>query len=153
MLWRWISTATNGIASDRVMPALTLFGIFALLLFLFGRFSVTISRLGNQRLLRPSASFLLAGAYICFVTALGIAAAKTEFVQTDLYVARALCVLLGLMSAEILVTLLLEIYRPRVKGKIARSVITSTLESAVQFIDPSDAVFWKGRVNYKLYAF
>jgi regulator of protease activity HflC (stomatin/prohibitin superfamily) len=125
LLWRWISTATNGIASDRVMPALTLFGIFALLLFLFGRFSVTISRLGNQRLLRPSASFLLAGAYICFVTALGIAAAKTEFVQTDLYVARALCVLLGLMSAEILVALLLEIYRPRVKGKIIRPLYDS----------------------------
>jgi regulator of protease activity HflC (stomatin/prohibitin superfamily) len=125
LLWRWISTATNGIASDRVMPALTLFGIFALLLFLFGRFSVTISRLENQRLLRPSASFLLAGAYLCFVTALGIAATKTEFIQTDLYVARALCVLLGLMSVEILVTLLLEIYRPRVKGKIIRPLYDS----------------------------
>jgi len=125
LLWRWVSTATDGIASDRVMPALTLFGIFALLLFLFGRFSVTISRLENQRLLRPSATFLLAGAYLCFVTALGIAATKTEFIQTDLYVARALCVLLGLMSLEILVTLLLEIYRPRVKSKIIRPLYDS----------------------------
>ena len=111
LLWHWISTTTTGIAPDRVMPALTLFGILALLLFLFGRFSVTISRLENQRLLRPSAGFLLAGAYLCFITALGIAAAKTEFVRTDLYVARALCVLLGLMAVEMLVTLLLEIYR------------------------------------------
>jgi regulator of protease activity HflC (stomatin/prohibitin superfamily) len=125
LLWRWISTATNSIVPDRAMPALTLFGILALLLFLFGRFSVTISRLENQRLLKPSASFLLAGAYLCFVTALGIAAAKTEFVQTDLYVARALCILLGLMSVEILVTLLLEIYRPRVKGKIVRPLYDS----------------------------
>ena len=127
LLWHWVSTATGGIASDRVMPALTLFGILALLLFLFGRFSATISRLGNQRLLRPSASFLLAGAYVCFVTALGIAAAKTEFNQTDLYVARALCVLLGLMSAEMLVTLLLEIYRPRVKGRIVRPLYDSRI--------------------------
>ena len=127
LLWRWISQTTNDIASDRVMPTLTLFGIFALLLFLFGRFSVTISRLENQRLLRPSASFLLAGAYICFVTALGIAATKTEFTQTDLYVARALCVLLGLMAVEMLVTLLLEIYRPHVKGKIARPLYESRI--------------------------
>ena len=125
LLWRWISATTTGIAPDRVMPALTLFGIFALLLFLFGRFSVTVSRLENQRLLRPSASFLLAGAYLCFITALGIAAAKTEFVRTDLYVARALCVLLGLMAVEMLVTLLLEIYRPRVKGKIVRPLYDS----------------------------
>ena len=40
---------------------------------------------------------------------------------------RALCVLLGLMAAEILVTLLLEIYRPRVKGKIARPLYDSRL--------------------------
>ena len=49
------------------MPALSLFAIFALLLFLLGRFSVTMARLENHRLLRPGASFLLAGAYVCFV--------------------------------------------------------------------------------------
>jgi len=39
--------------------------------------------------------------------------------------ARALCVLLGLMAAEMLLTLLLEIYRPRIKGKIARPLYES----------------------------
>jgi hypothetical protein len=34
-------------------------------------------------------------------------------------------VLLGLMAAEMLVTLLLEIYRPRVKGKVARPLYDS----------------------------
>ncbi len=33
MLWRWISNATVSIAPDRAMPALSLFAIFALLLF------------------------------------------------------------------------------------------------------------------------
>ena len=73
LLWRWISQTNAGIAPERAMPSLALFGIFALALFLVGRFSVTIARLENHRLLRPGASFLLAGAYICFVTALGIA--------------------------------------------------------------------------------
>ena len=68
-----------GIAPDRAMPALSLFAIFALLLFLFGRFSVTIARLENHRLLRPGASFLLAGAYVCAFTALGIAGVEAEF--------------------------------------------------------------------------
>jgi regulator of protease activity HflC (stomatin/prohibitin superfamily) len=94
---------------------------------LLGRFSVTIARLENHRLLRPSASFLLAGAYLCFVTALGIAGVKAEFPRVDFYLARALCVLLGLMAVEMLVTLLLEIYRPRVKGRIARPIYDSRI--------------------------
>jgi regulator of protease activity HflC (stomatin/prohibitin superfamily) len=127
LLWRWISQTTAGIAPERAMPSLALFGIFALLLFLVGRFSVTIARLENQRLLRPGASFLLAGAYICFVTALGIAGVKTEFPQIDAYLARALCVLLGLLAVETLMMLLLEIYRPRVKGKVARLLYDSRI--------------------------
>ena len=127
LLWRWAGKTNNAIVPDRAMAALSLFAIFALLLFLLGRFSVTIARLENHRLLRPGASFLLAGAFICFFTALGVAGVKAEFFRADFYIARGLCVLLGLMAAEMLVTLLLEIYRPRVKGKIARPLYDSRL--------------------------
>jgi membrane protease subunit HflK len=127
LLWRWISKATGVIASDRALPALSLFAIFALLLFLFGRFSVTMARLKNHRLLRPGANFILLGAYICFFTALGIAGVKVEFPRADLYVAKGLTVLLGVMAVEILIALLLEIYRPRVKGKISRPIYDSRL--------------------------
>jgi regulator of protease activity HflC (stomatin/prohibitin superfamily) len=125
LLWRWLSKTTGAIAPERAMPSLSLFAIFALLLFLLGRFSVTIARLGDYRLLRPSASFLLAGAYVCAFTALGIAGIKTGFPKADFWTARALCVLLGLMAAEMLLTLLLEIYRPRIKGKISRPLYES----------------------------
>ncbi len=127
LLWRWIARAEGVIATDRAMPALSLFAIFALLLFLFGRFSVTIARLENHRLLRPSASFILLGAYICFVTAIGIAGVKAEFPRIDLYVAKGLCVLLGLMATEMLITLMLEIYRPRLAGRVSRPVYDSRL--------------------------
>jgi regulator of protease activity HflC (stomatin/prohibitin superfamily) len=125
LLWRWISKTTGDIAPERAMPSLSLFAIFALLLFLIGRFSVTIARLGDFRLLRPSASFLLAGAYVCAFTAIGIAGIKTGFPKADFWMARALCVLLGLMAVEMLLTLLLEIYRPRIKGKISRPLYES----------------------------
>ena len=124
-LWRWIGKTTNGIVEIRAMPSLSLFAIFAMLLFLLGRFSVTIARLGDHRLLRPGASFLLAGAYVCAFTALGIAGIKTGFPRADFWMARALCILLGLMAAEMLLTLLLEIYRPRVRGKITRPLYES----------------------------
>lgn len=125
MLWRWIGKPNPGLNSVRAMPALSLYAIISLLLFLLGRFSVTISRLQDHRLLRPSSSFLLAGAFVCTFTALGIAGVEGKFLQADVWVARGLCVLLGLMAAEMLLTLLLEIYRPHLKGKISRPLYDS----------------------------
>jgi len=127
LLWHWTGKTTVAIEPDRAMKSLSLFGIFALVLFLLGRFSVTIARLENHRLLRPGANYLLAGAYVCFVTVLGIAGVEAKFPRADFYLARLLCVLLGIMAVEMLVTLLLEIYRPRVRGKIARPVYDSRL--------------------------
>jgi membrane protease subunit HflK len=127
VLWRWIGKATTPIVDFRAMASLSLFAIVALLLFLIGRFSVTMARLENQRLLRPGASFILAGAYVCFVTALAIAGVKTQLPHADVWVGRAFCILLGLMAAETLLTLLLEIYRPRVRGKVSRPLYESRL--------------------------
>jgi regulator of protease activity HflC (stomatin/prohibitin superfamily) len=128
LLWNWSGkVTTTGIIAERALPALAVFAIISLLLFLLGRFSVTMARLQEERLLRPSASFLLAGAYVCFVAGLGVAGFKAGFPLADFYIARSLCVLLGLMAAELLITLLLEIYRPRVKGRVSRPLYDNRL--------------------------
>ena len=128
LLWNWSGkVTTTGIIAERALPALAVFAIISLLLFLLGRFSVTMARLQEERLLRPSASFLLAGAYVCFVAGLGVAGFKAGFPLADFYIARGLCVLLGLMAAELLITLLLEIYRPRVKGRVSRPLYDNRL--------------------------
>ncbi len=127
LLWLGLAKAGAGVAAARSLEALSLFGLFALILFLLGRFSATIARLENHRLLRPGASYLLLGAYLCFITALAIAGIKAEFPKADLYVARGLTVLLGLIALETLVALIFEIYRPRVKGKIVRPLYDSRL--------------------------
>ena len=134
LLWRWAGKNPESLKAANATAALSLFAIFALLLFLFGRFSVTMARLENHRLLRPGASFLLAGAYVCALTALGIAGVEAKYPDADLWVARVLCGLLGLMAVESLLTLLLEIYRPRVKGKIARPMYESRV--AALFAQP-----------------
>ena len=127
VLWHYIGKNTGSIIDVLAMASLSLFGIFALLLFLIGRFSVTMARLADHRLLRPGASFILAGAYACFFTALAIVGVKTQFPHADVWVGRAFCILLGLMAAEILLTLLLEIYRPRIRGKVSRPLYDSRL--------------------------
>lgn len=126
-LWRWIGKTTTPIVDLRAMASLSLFAIFALILFLIGRFSVTMARLEDHRLLRPGASFILASAYVCFFTALAMAGVKTQFPHADVWVGRAFSILLGIMAVEVLLTLLLEIYRPRVRGKISRPLYDSRL--------------------------
>lgn len=125
----WHSSGKNPLAlkDASATVSLSLFAIFALLLFLFGRFSVTMARLENNRLLRPGASFLLAGAYVCAAAALGITGVEAKYLNADFWVARGICLLLGLMAVENLLTLLLEIYRPRIKGKVARPLYESRI--------------------------
>ncbi len=119
LLWRWLGGLAL-VPMERPLFAAVVFGLFALVLFLLGRFSVTLARLEKQRLLQPVASFVLANAYVCGAVALAIIAAYAGAVRADLYVARVLVAMIGLVGVETALALLLEIYRPRVKGAEAR---------------------------------
>jgi membrane protease subunit HflK len=118
-LWRWLDRLELT-PLDRPLFAAVVFGLFALVLFLLGRFSITLARIEKQRLLQPVASFVLANAYICAAVALAVVAVYAGAGRGDLYVARALVLLLGLVAIETFLTLLLEIYRPRIKGGESR---------------------------------
>jgi regulator of protease activity HflC (stomatin/prohibitin superfamily) len=109
------------------LVAMALLGILALLLFLLGKYSAGIARLENHRLLRPGASHLLLGAYLLALVIVGIAAVQAGFLRVDLYLAYAFCSLLGLFALETLITLVLEIYRPRIKGKVGAPLYESRL--------------------------
>src|SRR6185369_8816727 len=126
LLWRWLEKSSS-VKLTEPLVAMALFGLFALVLFLLGKYSAGIARLEGQRLLRPGASYLLLGAYLCFVVVASVAAVEAGFPRVDLYAARALCVLLALNALETMVNLVLEIYRPRVKGQQARLLYESRL--------------------------
>jgi membrane protease subunit HflK len=83
--------------------------------------------LENQPLLRPSANYLLLNAILCAIVGAGIVGEQAGFARVDFYVAHVLCGLLAVISIESLVALVLEVYRPRVKGKIERPLYESRL--------------------------
>jgi regulator of protease activity HflC (stomatin/prohibitin superfamily) len=126
-LWRWLSGSTTVHDVNQPITGLALFGVFALLLFLLGRFSATIARLEHHRLLRPGASYMLFNAFLSLVVALGMVGVWAGFPKADFYVAHVLCGLLGLVAIETLIQLVLEMYRPRVKGKVERPLYESRL--------------------------
>jgi regulator of protease activity HflC (stomatin/prohibitin superfamily) len=125
--WRWLSQSTTVASLKQPMPGIFVFALIALVLFLVGRFSATFARLQQQRLLRPSASYLLLNAILSAVVAAGIVGVQAGFEKTDFYVAYALCGLSALIAMEALVALVLEIYRPRLKGKVERPLYESRL--------------------------
>ncbi len=128
LIWRWLQKpATMETQLRQPTMVLAMFALFALVLFLLGKFSTTVARLDDQRLLRPGASYSLLGAYICFAVTLGIVGVQSGFAKADYYVAYGLCVILGLVAVETVVQLVLEVYRPRVKGKIERPLYESRL--------------------------
>jgi regulator of protease activity HflC (stomatin/prohibitin superfamily) len=125
--WKWLSSSTTIPNVIQPMAGMFIFFLLALVLFLLGRFSATFARLENQRLLRPGASYLLLNAVLCALVGAGIIGVQARFARADLYVARVLSSLLALVAVETLVSLVLEVYRPRVKGKIGRPLYDGRL--------------------------
>ena len=124
-LWRWVARGTPSVKNTLI--AISLLGIFALVLFLIGKYSTNLARLQKERLLRPSAGYLLLSAYVLAAVIVGLVACEAGFPNVDKYLAIGLCGLLALMAIENILTLLLEIYRPRVKGKVDRVLYESRL--------------------------
>ena len=123
-LWQHLSKAKPVVVSQPLLY-MSLYATFALILFLLGKYSAGIARLEGQRLLRPAASYMLLGAYFTFIVTLSIAFSYGGYLAVDLYAARALGIVLALTALETLVSLVLEIYRPRIKGKESRILYES----------------------------
>ncbi len=126
LLWRWLDTALV-LPPQQPFVALALYAVLALIVFLLGKYSGNIARFEKQRLLRPGASFLVLGAYVFGVVVLCLALIYFGFPKADFYLARILAVTIGLAGLESLLNLILELYRPRVRGKQERLVYESRL--------------------------
>jgi regulator of protease activity HflC (stomatin/prohibitin superfamily) len=126
-LWRLLGKVTAAPTLAQPLVAMAILGLLALVLFLLGQFASGLARLEKHRLLQPGASFLLLGAYLLGLVVAGVAGVQSGLPSADLILARALCVLLALLAVENILTLLLEIYRPRVKGRVAHLLYDSRL--------------------------
>src|SRR5436190_4310781 len=130
LFWQWLSQLGKTPAQIEIKEStlpMFLFFLFALVLFMLGKFSGTIARLENHRLLRPGAAYLLLSAYLCVIVAGGIIGVQAGAKLADFYVALFLCGVLALVAIETLIQLVLEIYRPRTRGGVQRPLYESRL--------------------------
>jgi HflK protein len=125
--WKQLVTAIP-LVELRATIVVSVFGLLALVLFLFGKYSSSLARLEKQRLLRPSASYLLVSAYLCAFVAIVVGMTTWGGLsKADLITGRVFICLLGLVALEMVASLILEIYRPRVRGKTERLVYESRI--------------------------
>ncbi len=126
LFWRWLNTVTVTAPKEPTI-AIALYSTLAILLFVLGKYAANLAKFEGQRLLRPAASFLVLGFYLGAALAVAIGWVWSGGIRADFILARSLCVLLGLVAAETLINLILEIYRPRVKGQQSRLIYESRL--------------------------
>jgi len=126
-VWKWLSKATTVVVLKNPMTGMALFGVFFLILFVLGKYAANLARIEKNRLVRPAAAYMLLGSYISLAVAAGIVVVQAGFGKADYYLAYVLAGLLALVAAETLIALVLEMYRPRVKGKVERPLYESRL--------------------------
>lgn len=101
--------------------------VVAFLLFLFSRYASGMSSQADWKPLRAGGSYLLAGAVVGFLLAIGLALAQFKyflFIRIVEYIIPGLLILLG---AETVLNTIFDIYRPRVAGQYSRAAFDSRL--------------------------
>jgi membrane protease subunit HflK len=139
VLWRWLGSDPAQIVAEKAGVGMAVMGMIALLFFLLGKYATGISRLKDERLVGPGGAYLLLGSVVAVAVIAGaLAPVMGGYPQWDRYIARGLVVVIGLIGLETFITLVAEIYRPRVRGKAARLIYDSRF---VGIVGQPDSLF------------
>lgn len=117
----------RSVAPQQGLMNAAFFGGFALLQFIVGKYCAGLAAYDGSRLLRPVGSHMMLVSLVSVVTTVCMAASAFGFPRFDLHAAHFLTGLLALLAVENVINLIMEIYRPRVKGKEVRLLFESRL--------------------------
>ena len=101
--------------------------LFVVILFLMGKYSAGLARMDGQELLRPGASYMLLGAVLGTAIVLSETASFFGYPHWDKWITWLVVAIIITSALENVVTLVLEIYRPKGDKKKARLIYDSRL--------------------------
>jgi regulator of protease activity HflC (stomatin/prohibitin superfamily) len=99
----------------------------AFVCFLISRYAIGMSVEIEWRPLRAGGSYLLAAAILCFLSAVALTFAQFKYLVILKVLAWVVPILLGLLGVETIFNLIMDIYRPRLKGQYSRAAFESRL--------------------------
>ncbi len=118
---------TGGPTPDGAVLSIMFSGLFMVVLFMMGKYSAGLARMDGQELLRPGANYMLLGSVISAAAVLAQAASFFGYSAWDKGITWVVFAVIAVSALENLVTLVLEIYRPRLDDKKARLLYDSRL--------------------------
>lgn len=99
----------------------------AFVCFLISRYAIGMSVEIEWRPLRAGGSYLLAAAILCFLSAVALTFAQFKYLVILKVLAWVVPILLGLLGVETIFNLVMDVYRPRLKGQYSRAAFESRL--------------------------
>lgn len=128
LLWRKFGEGGEWQTNVRTL-GLSVFGGMMLITFLIGKYMAGLAKGDAEKWLRYGASQLIWISVICFFTSGIIIADWAGFSGWEKYLTKVLIIVLWVISLEIAIGLVFEIYRPRKEGEGIRFLFESRLLS------------------------
>jgi len=127
--WADLSKAAPGAEVELKPPLLCAVCMMAIAFvsFLISRYATGMSAQPQWKPLRAGGSFLLGIAVLCFTLAIGLALAQFEINIVVVVINFVVPILLVVLGMETALNVVLDIYRPRLKGRYGRSAFDSRL--------------------------
>jgi len=124
-----LKTILGGVEVETKQPLLCAIGMTAIafMSFLISRYATGMSVQLQWKPLRAGGSFLLGIAVLCFALAIGLALAQFKYFIVINVIDWIVPILLFVVGVETALNLILDIYRPRLKGLYSRSAFDSRL--------------------------
>ena len=142
--WQWTvvrqaATADTEIARAIVLSAAAYLAGMALVSFLLSRYAAGLSRQADWRPIRAGGSYLLANALGCLILAAVMVAVDAGYTRAERVAGYVLVAVMLAVGVETAANLLLDMFRPRVKGRYHVAPYDSRLLGL--FSEPGDMVY------------
>jgi modulator of FtsH protease HflK len=127
--WRpmtWVKDAFESTVRNQ-FATLAIIAVTSLSCFVFSRYCLGLSRTSGWWVLRAGANYLMGSAIISFALAITLAFSVYGSPRPERILAYAIPILMGLLGFEIIINLILDIYRPRIPGEEYRASYESRL--------------------------
>lgn len=126
-LLKTVSTADDDIEAKQALICAVCLTAVAFVSFLISRYATGMSSHDQWKPLRAGGSFLLAVAVLCFALGVGLAMAHFQKFIALAVINWLIPILLIIVGVETALNVVLDIYRPRLKGQYSRAAFDSRL--------------------------
>ena len=122
----WLSDALETQPAKELGTLSIVVGV-AFVCFVMSRYSLGVSKIPASRALRAGANYIMGNALICAALAVTLALANFQTYMPEKILAKIIPIVLIVLAVELILNLIMDIYRPRIPGQEYRPSYESRL--------------------------